>query len=108
MSGKLGVSLELCHGIPSFLENSRTLDSYDKKHAWFKWTPECQADFEFLKESLTVIPLLAYPDTNLPYKLYTDASANYIRAFFLKSKKTMMKMEIEQVKWSKNYLFPVT
>ena len=61
-----GVSLELCPGT--------------RKHARFKWTPECQAVSEFLKESLTVIPLLAYPNTNLPYELYTDASANCIGA----------------------------
>eukprot|EP00105_Crassostrea_gigas_P025107 XP_011445573.1 PREDICTED: uncharacterized protein LOC105340996 [Crassostrea gigas] len=31
-------------------------------------------------ESLTVVPLLAYPDTNKPYILYTDASDNCIGA----------------------------
>ena len=30
--------------------------------------------FEFRKDSLTVVPLLAYPDPNKPYVLYTDAS----------------------------------
>ena len=29
---------------------------------------------DFIKESLTSVPLLAYPDPNVPYILYTDAS----------------------------------
>lgn len=40
----------------------------------FLWTPCCQKAFDFFKESLTVVPLLAYPDTNKPIILYTDAS----------------------------------
>ena len=35
---------------------------------------ECQIAFDFLEESLTTVPLLAYPDTSKPYILYTDAS----------------------------------
>ena len=42
----------------------------------FKWTSEYQTAFDFLQESLTVVPLLAYPDTNKPSVLYTDASNN--------------------------------
>ena len=30
--------------------------------------------FAFLKDSLTTVPLLVYPDSNKPYTLYTDAS----------------------------------
>ena len=66
--------------IPNFSKIAEPLIAFTRKHARFKWTPECQAAFEFLKESLTVIPLLAYPDINLPYKLYTDASENCIGA----------------------------
>ena len=66
--------------VPNFSKIAETLIGLTRKHARFKWTPECQAVSEFLKESLTVIPLLAYPDTNLPYELYTDASANCIGA----------------------------
>ena len=36
--------------------------------------------FDYLKDSLTVIPMLAYPDLNKPYALYTDASADTIGA----------------------------
>ena len=33
-----------------------------------------QEAFQFIKDSLTVVPLLVYPDPNKPYVLYTDAS----------------------------------
>ena len=36
--------------------------------------------FDFLKDSLTVVPLLAYPDMQKPYVLYTDASDTSIAA----------------------------
>ena len=45
-----------------------------KKYARFSWNEECQTAFDFLKDSLTTVPLLVYPDTNKPYVLYTDAS----------------------------------
>ena len=40
----------------------------------FEWTPLCQESFELLKTSLMTEPILTYPDPNLPYVLFTDAS----------------------------------
>ena len=64
--------------IPNFSEIAEPLIALTKKYAKFRWTPECQRAFDFLKDSLTVVPLLAYPDTNKPYVLYTDASNSCI------------------------------
>ncbi|CAC5399405.1 unnamed protein product [Mytilus coruscus] len=66
--------------IPNFSKISVPLVELTKKYAKFKWSDECQAAFEFLKESLSVIPLLAYPDLSKPYTLYTDASDESIGA----------------------------
>ena len=66
--------------VPNFSKIAERLIDLTKKYARFKWTSECQTAFDFLKESLTVVPLLAYPDTNKPYVLYTDASNNCIGA----------------------------
>ena len=66
--------------VPNFSKIAEPLIDLTKKYARFKWTSECQTAFDFLKESLTVVPLLAYPDTDKPYVLYTDASNNCIGA----------------------------
>ena len=60
--------------IANFSEIAVPIIELTKKYAKFKWTPECQSAFEFLKDSLGVIPLLAYPDPNKPYILYCDTS----------------------------------
>ena len=66
--------------IPNFSKIAEPLVKLTKKHARYKWTDECQRSFDFMKESLTVIPLLAYPDPSKPYVLYTDASDTCIGA----------------------------
>jgi len=60
--------------IPNFSEIAQPLIELTKKFARFKWTVQCQKAFDYLKDSLTVVPLLVYPDTQKPYVLYTDAS----------------------------------
>ena len=45
-----------------------------RKNVTFEWTLICQESFEMLKTSLMTEPILTYPDPNLPYVLFTDAS----------------------------------
>ena len=66
--------------IPNFSNIAEPLIRLTRKHARLKWDQECQAAFEYLKENLTIIPLLAFPDCSLPYRVYTDASADTIGA----------------------------
>ena len=66
--------------IPNFSEIAEPVVALTRKHARFKWSEECQTVFEYLKQSLTIVPLLAYPDPNKPYTLYTDASNSCIGA----------------------------
>ena len=66
--------------IPNFSKIAEPILDLTKKYARFGWSPECQKAFEYIKDSLTVIPLLAYPDTSKPYTLYTDASDSCIGA----------------------------
>jgi hypothetical protein len=40
----------------------------------FKWTPECQTAFERIKQEAAKRIMLAYPDFNQKFKVYTDAS----------------------------------
>ena len=66
--------------IPNFSEIAIPLIRLTKKNVEFNWSAECQTAFDFLKESLTTVPVLAYPDPNKPYILYTDASDTCIGA----------------------------
>jgi hypothetical protein len=45
-----------------------------KKNVSYRWTTDQQKAFENLKDCLTSPPILAYPDLDKPYILYTDAS----------------------------------
>ena len=60
--------------MPNFAKISEPIVALTKKYARFKWTGEAQKAFEYMKESLTVIPQLAYPDPSRRFILYTDAS----------------------------------
>ena len=66
--------------IPNFSKIAEPLVGLTKKYARFKWDNNCQNAFDFLKESLTVVPLLSFPDPNKEYILYTDASDTAIGA----------------------------
>ena len=62
--------------IKNFSDIATPLTALTKKGAPFKWTPECQAAFERLKQDMVSAPILRYPNPNLPYLVYTDASDN--------------------------------
>ncbi|CAG5134263.1 unnamed protein product [Candidula unifasciata] len=55
--------------IPNFSQIAEPMINLTQKYARFRWTDECQAAFDFLKESLKVIPLLAHPDTDKEMEL---------------------------------------
>ena len=74
--------------LPNFAKISEPLVKLTKKFARFTWNPECQVAFEYLKESLTCVPLLAYPDVNKPFTLYTDASDTCVGAVLVQSDDT--------------------
>ena len=60
--------------ISNFSEIVRPLTALTKKHANFCWDDVKQHAFDELKSKLIVAPILAYPQTDQPYHLYTDAS----------------------------------
>lgn len=66
--------------IPNFSGIAEPLIALTRKHARFTWKDEHQNAFDFIKRSLTVVPLLVFPDPNRPYILYTDASEKCIGA----------------------------
>ena len=60
--------------MPRFSDLARPLNALTRKDVELKWTQICQESFELLKTSLMTDPILTYPDPNLPYMLFTDAS----------------------------------
>ena len=52
------------------------LTQADQKNLAFskRWNDDAAVAFDALKEKLTEAPILGYPDMNLPFRLYTDAS----------------------------------
>ena len=60
--------------VPRFSDLARPLNALTRKNIPFEWTPICQESFELLKTSLMTEPLLTYPDPNLPFALFTEAS----------------------------------
>ena len=72
-----------------FSDLARPLNALMRKDVEFKWMPKCQESIELLKTSLMTDPILTYPDPNLPYMLFTDAS-KYAWACVLTQEKTHM------------------
>ena len=66
---------------PNFSKIAIPLNKLTKKFVKFVWSQECQAAFEFLKTGLTTVPIIGYPDVNMLYILYTDASENCMGAY---------------------------
>ncbi len=60
--------------IPRYSDITAPLTNLLRKENDFEWTDRCQKVFDFLKECLMTQPILAFPDVNKPYYLYTDAS----------------------------------
>ena len=73
--------------MPRFSDLARPLNVLTRKNVEFEWTPICQESFDLLKTSLMTEPILTYPDPNLPYVLFTDAS-KYAWACVLTQEKT--------------------
>ena len=65
--------------IKGFAQIASPLNKLTSKKEKFVWSPECQQAFETLKAKLISAPILAYPDFNLPYHLYVDASQTGLR-----------------------------
>ena len=60
--------------VPRFSDLARLLNALTRKNIEFEWTQVCQESFKLLKTSLMTEPIWTYPDPNLPYVLFTDAS----------------------------------
>jgi len=66
--------------VKGFATIAAPLNALLKKGVKFNWTEDCQHSFETLRDSLIKSPILAYPDFQEKFSLYTDASNTGIGA----------------------------
>ena len=59
--------------IKNFALIARPLHKASETKSSFTWTEETQEAFESLKKHLSSTPILAFPDVEEPFILYTDA-----------------------------------
>uniref|UniRef100_A0A914GZL9 RNA-directed DNA polymerase n=1 Tax=Globodera rostochiensis TaxID=31243 RepID=A0A914GZL9_GLORO len=60
--------------IPNFSTIVEPLTRLTKKEHKFQWSAEQQSALDKIKEILTSAPILAFPDYNKPFHVFTDAS----------------------------------
>ena len=70
----LGLASYFRRFIPRFADVAKPLHQLLERSSPFRWTQECAAAFQRLKESLISAPVLRYPDFQKPFTLTTDAS----------------------------------
>jgi RNase H-like domain found in reverse transcriptase len=55
-------------------------------HSHIHWEQQHQGAFEQMKKLLAADAMLAYPDHNLPFDIYTDASAFQLGSVVMQNK----------------------
>ncbi|GBG89947.1 hypothetical protein CBR_g50037 [Chara braunii] len=68
----LGLASYYRRFIKGFAGIVKPLTNLLKKEEQLIWTPECEVEFQALKEALTSAPVLARADPTRPFALYTD------------------------------------
>lgn len=64
--------------IKDFAHIAHPLNALLSKDTSFSWNEQCQNSFDQLKQALTSAPILAFPNFDRQFILYTDASATAI------------------------------
>ncbi|XP_021729738.1 uncharacterized protein LOC110696694 [Chenopodium quinoa] len=63
----------------------------------FEWNEKCEEAFQLLKEKLTTAPVLALPDNNGVYDMYSDASKNGLECVLMQNGKR--DLNLRQIRW---------
>lgn len=79
----LGMVTYVSRFIPNLSEMSVNLRNICKKDVVWDWSPQCQADFDSLKQALMQAPVLQYFDVNKPIVLSVDSSQEGLGAVLL-------------------------
>ena len=65
--------------IEGFSKLAKPMTALLEKNAKFVWSEKCQANFEELKERLTIAPVLVLPNLSKNFSIYCDASHQGLR-----------------------------
>ena len=83
LRGFLGLAGYYRKFIKHFAHRTLAMSELLKQGVEFTWGERQQASFLDLKEAMTSAPVLAIPDPDLPYEVYTDASQFAVGAILL-------------------------
>lgn len=79
----LGMTGYYQNHVPDYAKVASPLTELTKKNHPFIWGEEQQEAFDILKRALVNAPILAHPDPQRPYALYTDASDKAVGAILV-------------------------
>ena len=60
--------------VSRFADAARPMTKLTRTDTKFEWSDDCQSGFEYLKTCLTEFPILKYPNPQIRYVVFTDAS----------------------------------
>ena len=78
--------------IPNLAHIAAPLYKLLKKNVPFKFTQECQEAFDLLRQKLCEAPILAQPDFDQSFRLYTDASGEAMGAVLVQGEEGRRKL----------------
>lgn len=83
--------------MPNYAEIAQILVAMTRKNALWEWTSAHETAFRTLQKMLLSDRVLAYPRTDRPYKLYTDASGYCVGGVLTQADDTGMERVIQYV-----------
>jgi hypothetical protein len=69
----------------------------------FKWTQDCQDNFEELKKRLTTMPILVLPNLSKKFDIYCDASRRGLGCVLMQDGQTVLYASRQLRKHEENY-----
>ena len=79
----LGMANYYRNCIPNYANIAAPLTELTRKNQRFHWTHHHDKSFQTLKKALTSSAVVSFPRTELPYRLYTDASDHTVGAILV-------------------------
>ena len=87
----------------NFSKIARSLTQLTKKDIRFVWDDQCDEAFRILKTRLTSAPILALPDGESEFELYTDASTNGLGCVLMQNRHVIAYASWQQKTHEINY-----